>query len=54
MGSEECCVSMRTKQTSVFESKVVETAFVTKDLEDYIRAVSTSGGTMLLLHQDKL
>jgi len=39
---------------SVFESNVLQTAFGTKHLEDYITAVNTSGGTALLLHQDKL
>ena len=39
---------------SVVESNVVETALGTKHSEDYTTAVKTSGGTMLLLHQDKL
>jgi len=39
---------------SIFESNVVETAFGTKHLEDYITAVITSEGMVLLLHQDKL
>jgi len=52
--SEEYSVSLRTKLMSIFESNVVETAFGTKHLEDYITAVITSEGTVLLLHQDKL
>jgi hypothetical protein len=54
MVREEYFVSLRTKQMSVFESNVVETAFGTKHLEDHITADNTSEGTALLLHQDKL
>jgi hypothetical protein len=39
---------------SVFENNVVETALGTKHSEDYITAAKTSGGTKLLLHQNKL
>ena len=45
MASVEYCVPLRTKQKSVFESNVVETAFGIEDLEDYITTVNTSGGT---------